>query len=141
MLSVKIGEKKDYRKIREFIIRSEAAYEEESLFIIVENELNELMAVMGVQMFGNVGLLRSFVFVLSFPTEKLPIFLERALVVAKENGCEKLYLATNKEQSIPLFEVFGFSKLVDMIVENKELSTVIERFSQKEKVVFMWKEL
>lgn len=141
MLSVKVGEKKDYRKIKEFIIRSEAAYEEESLFITVENELKELMAVMGVQMFGNIGLLRSFVFVLSFPTEKLPIFLERALVVAKENGCEKLYLATNKEQSIPLFEVFGFSNLVDKTVENEKLSTVLEGFAKKENVVFMWKTL
>ncbi len=141
MLSVKIGEKKDYRKIKEFIIRSEAVFEESSLFITVENEQKELMAVMGIQMFDQLGLLRSFVFTLSFPTEKLPIFLEKALVVASENGCEKLYLATNKEKSVPFFEAFGFSDLEDIQLENERLSTTLKQFSQKENVFFMWKTL
>ncbi|MGM9926991.1 MAG: hypothetical protein ACI35P_03480 [Bacillus sp. (in: firmicutes)] len=141
MLTVRLGEKKDQSKIRKFIIQSDATYVEDSLFITVENEQRELMAVLGIQVFENVGLLRSFVFVLSFPTEKLPIFLERALVVAKENGCEKLYMATNKQDSIPFFEAFGFDQISFADIVDKELSTAIQPFSEKKQVVFMWKTL
>lgn len=141
MLTVRLGEKKDQSKIRKFIIQSDATYVEDSLFITVENEQRELMAVLGIQVFENVGLLRSFVFVLSFPTEKLPIFLERALVVAKENGCEKLYMATNKQDSIPFFEAFGFDQISFADIVDKELSTAIQPFSKKKQVVFMWKTL
>lgn len=141
MLTVKIGAKQDQSKIRKFIIQSDAIYVEDSLFIMVENEQQELMAVLGIQLFENVGLLRSFVFVLSFPTDKLPLFLEQALVIAKKNGCEKLYMATNKQDSIPFFEAFGFEQVVYKNIVDEQLSTAIKPFSENQQVVFMWKEL
>lgn len=140
MLLVRRGEEKDYKAIQTFIAQSEAEFNKESLFIVVENEKKELVGVVGILIVDKIGLLRSFVFSSSFPNEKLPIFLERILVVASENQCESLYLVTNKKQSVPFFQAFAFS-----IIEQEEvpvelkLSTGLSQLFQKDNSIIMWK--
>lgn len=142
MLIVRKGEEVDDSRIREFIGKSEAFYEKDSLFILVENTDKKMIGVVGVQIFDDIGLLRSFVFSSDFPVEKLPIFLERILVVAKESKCQFLYLATNKLQGIPLFQTFGFSEVeVEELPKVIKLSTDRVTFSKKDSITFMWKTL
>ncbi|WP_042351054.1 GNAT family N-acetyltransferase [Bacillus massiliigorillae] len=142
MLTVRRGEESDSKAIEQFIKRSDALYEEDSLFIVVEDERNEIVGVVGIVMIENVGWLRSFVFSPNFPSERLPIFLERILVIAKEQSCSNVYLATNQPSSIPLFQTFGFSvRSLEEIPENLKLSTAVLPLLQKKDVVYMWKTL
>lgn len=142
MLTVRRGEERDYNRIRSFIVRSEAQYQEGCLFILVENEKKEIVGVVGIQLFDQTGLLRSFVFSADFPTEKLPIFLERILLVAQEQKCETLYLVTNKLPSVPFFKVFGFSMIEeDIKIEGEKLSTALLQIKEKDDAMIMWKTL
>lgn len=142
MLTVRRGENSDLKRIEQFIQRSEAFYDEDSLFVLVENERSEIVGVVGISMIENSGWLRSFVFSPQFPSERLPIFLERILVIASEHNCSSVYLATNQPSSIPFFQAFGFSIIAfHDIAENMKLSTIVEPLLQKKNIVYMWKTL
>lgn len=142
MLNVRRGEASDSKKIAQFIKRSDALYDEDSLFILVEDERNEIVGVVGIVMMENIGWLRSFVFSPLFPSERLPVFLERILVIASEHSCSIVYLATNQPNSIPFFQAFGFSVIsFDEVPENMKLSTAVSSLSQKKDVIYMWKTL
>ncbi|WP_019243216.1 MULTISPECIES: GNAT family N-acetyltransferase [Bacillus] len=142
MLIVRKGEEIDYPVIKEFISKSEASYIEKSLFVMVENMQKKLVGVVGIQTFSDIGLLRSLVLSRHFPAEKLPILIEKVLLLARESQCQFLYLATNKEKSIPLFQAFGFSRIeTELLPEALKLSTDLVQFAQKKEVTFMWKTL
>ncbi|MEH6944814.1 GNAT family N-acetyltransferase [Bacillus sp. JJ722] len=142
MLTVRRGEVSDSKKIEQFIKRSDALYDEDSLFILVEDERNEIVGVVGIVMIENIGWLRSFVFSPRFPSGRLPVFLERILVIASEHNCSIVYLATNQPNSIPFFQTFGFSIIsCEEIPENLKLSTAVSSLLQKKDVKYMWKTL
>ncbi|MGM9925566.1 MAG: GNAT family N-acetyltransferase [Bacillus sp. (in: firmicutes)] len=142
MLTVRRGEIEDLQTIERFVNRSEAIYEKESLFIVVEDERKEIVGVAGIQLIDHFGWLRSFVFSPRFPSEHLLIFLERVLVIASEHDCTAVYLATNKQASRPLFEVFGFSLITaEELPEQIKLSTALAPILQKKDISYMWKML
>lgn len=140
MLTVRKGTTVDYPLIKQFIEQSEAVYDKDSVFVLVENEEGELLSVIGVLKCEQVGFLRSFVFSPSFPVDKLPLFFERVLVVVKELDCCSIFLASNKKQTISFFELFGFEEIaLDCIPEQLKLSTVFLATSQMDDVFYMWK--
>lgn len=142
MLSVRKGEKQDYKAIEQFIKQSAAIYEENSFFVMVEDENQKIVGVVGIEMLEHIGWLRSFVFSPHFPSSKLPVFFERILVIAREHQCEQVYFATNHQNSVPFFETFGFSKIrVEELPEEVKLSTSLHAILQKKDVLYMWKTL
>lgn len=140
MFTVRQGDKVDFPIIKRFIEQSEAAYDEGSVFILVENEKKEILCVVGLQVKEQIGFLRSFVFSPAFPAEKLSVFFEKVLSVAGEGGCRSLFLASNKRQTITFFEAFGFMEIdQDNLPEKLKLSTAYQTISCQNNVFFMWK--
>lgn len=140
MFTVRQGKKDDNPIIRQFIEQSEATYDKDSIFILVENEEKEMLSVIGLHKCEQNGFLRSFVFSPAFPVDKLPMFFEKVLMVVKENGCQSLFLASNKKQTVSFFELFGFKEIEQKdIPENIKLSTVFSATCEMDNVFYMWK--
>lgn len=140
MFTVRQGKMDDNPVIKRFIEQSEATYDKDSLFILVENEEKEMLSVIGLHKCEQIGFLRSFVFSPAFPVDKLPMFFERVLMVVKENGCQSLFLASNKKQTISFFELFGFKEIdQEDMPDDLKLSTVFLVTSQLDNVFYMWK--
>lgn len=140
MFTVRQGKMDDNPVIKRFIEQSEATYDKDSLFILVENEEKEMLSVIGLHKCEQIGFLRSFVFSPAFPVDKLPMFFERVLMVVKENGCQSLFLASNKKQTISFFELFGFKEIdQEDMPDDLKLSTVFLVTSQLDSVFYMWK--
>jgi len=140
MFTVRKGETVDNPFIQQFIERSEAIYDKDSVFILVENEEKEMLSVIGLHKCEQIGFLRSFVFSPAFPVDKLPLFFERVLMVVKENECQSLFLASNKRQTISFFELFGFKEIEqENIPEKLKLSTAFSETNRLVNVFYMWK--
>lgn len=140
MYTVRQGKTEDHLLIKGFIEQSEAGYDKDSVFILVENEEKKLLSVIGLHKCEQIGFLRSFVFSPAFPVDKLPMFFERVLMVVKENGCQSLFLASNKRQTISFFELFGFKEIErENIPKDSKLSTAFSDASRLNNVFYMWK--
>ena len=140
MFTVRRGMTCDYPLIQQFIEQSEAVYDRDSAFILVENEKKAMLSVIGVLTCKQVGFLRSFVFSPAFPVGQLPLFFEGVLTAVKEMDCRSLCLASNKRQSISFFELFGFEEVkLEHIPEELKLSTAFSATSQMNDVFYMWK--
>ena len=140
MFTVRQGKTVDKPFIKRFIEQSEASYDKDSVFILVENEKKEILSVIGLHKDEQIGFLRSFVFSPTFPVDKLPTFFERVLMVVKEEGCQSLFLASNKKQTISFFELFGFKEIKRAdIPEKLKLSTGFSETNDLDKVFYMWK--
>ncbi len=140
MWTVRPAEKEDHREIEAFINKSEAVYHKDCTFILVENEQDDIQGLAGIQIFGDSCLLRSFVCTPMFPARKLPVFLERLMLLAAEKGCDTLYLVTDRVSSVPFFEAFGFSLGEEnSSQESVELSTALSELKRKKGALVMWK--
>ncbi|WP_050616605.1 GNAT family N-acetyltransferase [Bacillus testis] len=142
MLRLIVGKKEDEKRIQSFIKASEAIYDADCMFILAENEGEELLAVMGFQVIDQFCLLRSFVFSSGFPAENLPLVFEKIIGKARELGCHSIGLATHKETNITFFEAFGFSCLEEgKVPDAVKLSTAYKRIQAFSPLFFMWKAL
>lgn len=140
MFTVRQGKMDDNPVIKQFIEQSEATYDKNSIFILVENEEKEMLSVIGLHKCEQIGFLRSFVFSPAFPVDKLPMFFERVLMAVKGNDCQSLFLASNKKQTISFFELFGFKEMdLEDMPDDLKLSTVFLETSQLDNVFYMWK--
>ncbi|MBM7690668.1 N-acetylglutamate synthase-like GNAT family acetyltransferase [Peribacillus deserti] len=120
------------REDREFIERflaeanlsTEGVKENIEHFLIAENQAGKLAAVIGIEPLKETGLLRSLAFSPEFHTRNLPALFEQVFFLAREKGLKILYLATNSESAIGLFQWLGFESVrKPSISADLELST------------------
>lgn len=77
-------------------------------FIILEEENEGICGTIGIESYGNAGLLRSLVIGPSVKQFQLLQMFEHTQQHAKKKGLEQLYLVTNKNNFIQFFELLNF---------------------------------
>lgn len=85
---------------------------EESIeyFLFLEDDKGGIHATLGIEPLGRVGLLRSLVITERATEKDVLMIFEQMLKLSKEKQLYKLYLATNKETSLPFFSMLGFER-------------------------------
>ncbi|KPB05802.1 GNAT family N-acetyltransferase [Bacillus sp. CHD6a] len=77
-------------------------------FIILEEENEGICGTIGIEEYGNAGLLRSLVIGPSVKQFQLLQMFEHTQQHARKKGLEQLYLVTNKNNFIQFFELLNF---------------------------------
>jgi len=79
-------------------------------FIILENGNGKIIATLGIEPLGKIGLLRSLAMdpQANASEQDLFILFEQAFLLAKDKGIKTLYLASNKKNSMQFFRLLGF---------------------------------
>lgn len=112
---VRCAEALDKRRLLSFLTEAklETAGVEEFIdyFLILENDDGSIRATMGIEPLGGIGLLRSLVMTNRTSEKDILVMFEQMLVLAKDKHLQSLYLATNKETSLPFFSTLGFVKM------------------------------
>jgi N-acetylglutamate synthase-like GNAT family acetyltransferase len=109
------AKKEDVQDLEQFLaganVSTQGVRSRYEFYLLARDESGKMVAAIGLEPMKNVGLLRSFVFNPSFPYEKIPILLQQILIVAQKHELHGVYLATDKEHSLPLFEALGFKRV------------------------------
>lgn len=82
-------------------------------FLLMEDGSGRLRATIGVEPFGENGLLRSLVITAGMKENEILTLFEQILRLTKEKNISSLFLATNKQTSVPFFEMLGFSTIAE----------------------------
>jgi N-acetylglutamate synthase-like GNAT family acetyltransferase len=90
---------------------TEGVRETVEYFLLMEDESGSLRATLGVEPFGENGLLRSLVISAGMKENEILTLFEQILRLTKEKDMKNLFLATNKHTSVPFFEMLGFSTI------------------------------
>lgn len=85
--------------------------ENASYFLLLEDEEGKLIGCLGIEPFEGIGLLRSLVVTPGNVEQDIWLLFGQALQLAKEKGINDLYLATNKNEVLPLFVMLGFKRV------------------------------
>jgi N-acetylglutamate synthase-like GNAT family acetyltransferase len=99
---------------------TEGVKETVEYFLLMEDENGSLRATLGVEPFGENGLLRSLVISAGMKENEILALFEQILRLTKEKNISNLFLATNKHTSVPFFEMLGFST-----IEEEDLPEVL----------------
>lgn len=115
-LSLKSGTREDLGRIICFLENAglgTAGINKESAehFLIADDE-GGIKACLGIELYGDAGLLRSLALSDGLGGRKLFLLFEQMLLLSKEKGLKAVYLATNKRSAIPFFEMAGFTMIV-----------------------------
>jgi N-acetylglutamate synthase-like GNAT family acetyltransferase len=78
-------------------------------FLLLENEEGKLVGTLGIETFGETGLLRSLVVSPGQAEKDIWLLIGQALQLANDRGLKEVFLATNKSAVLPLFELLGFN--------------------------------
>jgi N-acetylglutamate synthase-like GNAT family acetyltransferase len=78
-------------------------------FLLLENEEGTLVGTLGIETFGETGLLRSLVVSPGQAEKDIWLLIGQALQLANDRGIKEIFLATNKRAVLPLFELLGFN--------------------------------
>jgi N-acetylglutamate synthase-like GNAT family acetyltransferase len=118
------ADEKDVHELEQFLtganVSTEGVKSNFNYYLLARNGEGEMIATVGLEPMKNIGLLRSFVFKPSFPYERIPALLQQILLVAKSHELHSVYLATNQQSSLPLFDTLGFRE-----IEPQELPAVL----------------
>lgn len=111
---VRGGRIEDVDKLNDFLSDAEVGTEgiEEFIeyFLILEDQEGRIQATLGIEPFGDHGLLRSLVMSPRLKEHDLLIMIEQIFRLAKERNLSSVYLATNKTKSLDFFSIMGFQK-------------------------------
>ncbi|WP_442596928.1 GNAT family N-acetyltransferase [Neobacillus sp. D3-1R] len=78
-------------------------------FLLLEDESGRLRGTIGVEPFGENGLLRSLVVTAGMTEKDILLLFQQILRLTKEKEMTSLFLATNKRESVSFFEMLGFT--------------------------------
>ncbi|CAH0345065.1 hypothetical protein [Bacillus sp. CECT 9360] len=117
------AEEKDILELEQFLTNANVSAEgirpHFDYYLLARDTAGKMIATVGLEPMKNIGLLRSFVFDPSFSHENIPALLQQILLIAKNQNLHSVYLATNKQSSLSLFEALGFRQ-----IEPEELPAV-----------------
>lgn len=112
--TIRCAEALDKQRLLSFLTeaRLETSGVEEFIdyFLLLENEDGSIRATLGIEPLGEIGLLRSLVMTSRTSEKDILLMFEQMLVLARDKQLQTLYLATNKEASLPFFMALGFVK-------------------------------
>lgn len=118
---IRSAARKDLQRLKQFLVRaglSIGGLSEETIeyFLMMEDEEGNLYGTLGIEKFGEKGLLRSLVITSGKVEEDLLLLFQQAFQYAREKQITQLFLATNKQNAIPFFQVMGFR-----VIDQREL--------------------
>lgn len=112
---IRNGTKEDIEKVEQFLlevkISTDGLEENIEYFVLIEDMEGSLVATLGIEAINQVGILRSMVIKSGIKEEELLTIFQHVYKLAVDKKLSTLYLSTNKEQSIPLFQMIGFHKV------------------------------
>ncbi|WHY77466.1 hypothetical protein QNH20_25970 [Neobacillus sp. WH10] len=113
---IRKANKQDLGRLREFLSRANLGTEgltDETVdyFLLLENEDGTLRGTLGLEAFGENGLLRSLVVSTGQADKEIFVLFDQMVQLAKERGMKSLFLATNKSVALPFFELMGFQRM------------------------------
>ena len=121
---IRCAEAEDLLKLISFLGQAKVGTNgvEETLdcFLLIENELAEIMATIGIEPMGDIGLIRSLVMNSQATEQDFHLLFEQIIKLAKEKGIMDLFLATNKAGALNLITQMGFQ-----MVGKEELPEVL----------------
>lgn len=79
-------------------------------FLIMEDEIGQIMATIGIEPYGQTGLLRSLVLTSGATEKEFFLLFEQIMLLAKDKGLMDIFSATNKEGARMLVEQLGFQQ-------------------------------
>ncbi|WP_313770656.1 hypothetical protein [Bacillus sp. S/N-304-OC-R1] len=104
----------DVEKLRDFLdqakLNSEGIESAIDYFLIMESNVGEIKATLGIEPLGTIGLLRSLVMTKDMSENDVFILFEQILMLAKDRGLQELYLSSNKKASVSFFQLLGFKE-------------------------------
>lgn len=113
--NIRFATNQDLDKIIAYLNRANLATEgiADSIdyFLIMEDARLEILATLGIEHSGEVGLLRSLAMSAKLTEADILLLFNQMFLLAREKSLSTLYLATNKPQSIAFFKVLGFELL------------------------------
>lgn len=132
---IRQAETGDLERIAAFLTKAEVTVEglQEWLeyFLLMETEADQtLTGTIGIEPFGEIGLLRSMV--LSKGTvEDILFLIQQALKLAKDKDLETIYCKVHNPHSMQLFHLLGFQAIEDENIPAilKESNTVKSVFT------------
>jgi N-acetylglutamate synthase-like GNAT family acetyltransferase len=77
-------------------------------FLLLEDGAGHLKGSLGIEAFEGFGLLRSLVVTPGQAEKEIFILFDQMMQLAKDKGMRELFLATNKQESLPFFDLLGF---------------------------------
>ena len=77
-------------------------------FLMIEDEIGEIVATIGIEPLGQVGLIRSLVMTSQATEQDFHLLFEQIVSFSKREGIKDLFLATNKVGAVNLIEQLGF---------------------------------
>ena len=113
---IRKANKQDLGRLREFLSRANLGTdgltdETVNYFLLLENEDGTLRGTLGMEAFGENGLLRSLVVSPGQAEKEIFVLFDQMVQLAKERGMKSLFLATNKSVALPFFELMGFQRM------------------------------
>ncbi|WP_040206972.1 GNAT family N-acetyltransferase [Neobacillus jeddahensis] len=113
---IRKANKQDLGTLRAFLSRAKLGTEgltaeTVDYFLLLEDEDGTLRGSLGMEAFGECGLLRSLVVSPGQAEKEIFILFDQMVLLAKEKGMKSLYLATNKGVTLPFFELMGFQRM------------------------------
>jgi N-acetylglutamate synthase-like GNAT family acetyltransferase len=113
---VRCANRKDMNDLISFLVRANVGTDgiEQLIenFLIMEDESGHIKATMGIEPYGDVGLLRSLVMAPTVSERQLFILFKQMLHLAEEKEINEVFLATNKQGAVMLVEFLGFQRVV-----------------------------
>jgi N-acetylglutamate synthase-like GNAT family acetyltransferase len=124
---IRKANKQDLESLQAFLSRANLGTEglnEETVnyFLLLENSDGSIRGSLGMEAFGESGLLRSLVVTPGQADKEIFVLFDQMVLLAKEKGMKSLFLATNKNVALPFFELMGFQR-----IKREELPTEFHR--------------
>lgn len=141
MYYMSISKERDVEQVQQFTnkagLEAEAADIQAGKFVLLKDEKGDLLGLIGLEMCGEYGLLRSFAF-LPESQAQVPALFETILAIAKESGAKQVFLASNKFQAVSFFEALQFEKWgIKQLPDRLLKSPLVEKVCTMNEVYFM----
>ncbi|MGJ7920733.1 hypothetical protein [Neobacillus sp. LXY-4] len=133
--TIRFADRQDTLKVLAYLTKAnlgtEGVADSIDYFLLMEDSKGEILATLGIEPCGTIGLLRSLAMSATLKEADILALFNQMYLLAKEKSLSTLYLATNKPDSVSFFQVLGFNLLdsKDVPVELLELNHVQHIFT------------
>ena len=145
MFYIAIAKNQDIKPAVRFMEQAGMEVTEEEVengkFILLKDGEHLIKGMIGLESYGEYGILRSFLF-LPEAYAQVPALFEAMLAIAREHGVEQVFLVSNKQQARAFFEALQFMPhLREQLPCKVKDSPVVEKVCTMKGVYFMSRHL